>query len=244
MILIQRCLMTTLLALVLIGCQSDPADEQELQVHDVSGLEQRRLEAQLNALLEREDLALTGRVSLLENDRLAVNGPARLQREIADILNELRSGSASSATLTDASYRIRYWLLTMEPGEQTGLLPVPIQAILPALQDEFPGYSIRIGDYIESFHYGHTSSLAQINSGAGSRVMIRRMRPTDQGLEADFEVLARPIYEDRMAPRYQVNRLLANGQPVVVGRSYDQSEDGQPAYQVLLLQADRMDAAD
>ncbi|AKS40491.1 hypothetical protein [Wenzhouxiangella marina] len=242
--LIKRSLMAALLCLALVGCQSDPADEAQLQVHDVSGLEQRNLEAKLNALLEREDLALTGRVSLLENDQLAVNGPARLQQEIADILAALRSASPASETLDGATYRVRYWLLTMEPGEQTSALPTPIQAILPSLQDEFPGYAIRIGDYIESYHYGHEPRSTTINSGAGSRVSIRSMRPTADGLEAELEMTARPVYEDRMAPRYRIHRLLADGQPVVVGRSYDQADDGQPAYQVLLLQADLMEATD
>jgi len=242
--LIQQTLIIALLCFALTGCQSESADEPMLQVHDVVGIEQKNLEEQLNQLLQREDLALKGRVSLLENDRLAVNGPARLQAQISEILGELRSASRSSASLTDGTYRVRYWLLTMEMGEQTAALPEPLQALLPSLQDEFPGYAIKVGDFMESYHFEPQTRFMNISSGAGSRMTIMSARPTINGLELSFELWARAVYDDQMATRYDVNRLLVDGRPLVLGRTFMVAEEEQPAYQVLLAQADLIDAQD
>jgi len=147
-VLITLCLVT-----MILGCQPTEDDKHVLRVHDVSGLQQRDLDDRLNNLLDREDLALKGRVTLIEQDRLAVNGPEFLQQQIAGILDELR-GSESDSALDNTTYRVRYWILTMRRGEQTEDLPAPLSSIAPSLEAEFPDHALSISDFMESYHYG------------------------------------------------------------------------------------------
>lgn len=225
------------MASLLVGCQSEDEYQHLLQIHDVSGIQQQDLEAQLNDLLQREDLVLKGRVSLIETDQLAVNGPAQLQRQIASILADLKSELVKTETLTNATYRVRYWVLTMAPGEQIDDLPTPLQTVAPALREEFPNHAIQVSDFLESYHFG-PSEFARVNSGTGSRVILGDVRPTAEGLELTIDMLANPMVDGQSPPRYQINRLLRNGQPLVLGRSFARGEGNQSLYQLLLAQAD------
>ena len=130
-------------------------------------------------LLDREDLALKGRVTLIEQDRLAVNGPEFLQQQIAGILDELR-GSESDSALDNTTYRVRYWILTMRRGEQTEDLPAPLSSIAPSLEAEFPDHALSISDFMESYHYG-ASRNQTIESSAGGRAQLYRIAANDSG---------------------------------------------------------------
>jgi|GEM_PF-7117976 len=224
------------LTTMILGCQPSEDENDVLRVHDVSGLQQRDLDDRLNNLLDREDLALKGRVTLIEQDRLAVNGPEFLQQQIAGILDELR-GSEIDSALENATYRVRYWILTMRQEEQKEDLPGPLSSIAPSLEAEFPGYAISVSDFMESYHYG-TSRHQSIESSAGSRAHLTRMQPMARGLVASFELIAPRLGEAVGTPRYNVNRLLVDGQPIVLGRTFAVDASGEPIYQLLLAQAD------
>lgn len=229
-ILITLCLVT-----MILGCQPTEDDRHVLRVHDVSGLQQFDLDNRLNDLLNRDDLALKGRVTLIDQDRLAVNGPEFLQQQIAGILDELR-GSETDSALENATYRVRYWILTMRRGEQEETLPGPLNSIAPSLSAEFPGYTISVTDFMESYHYG-ASRHQNLASGAGSRIHLNLAQPTSDGLKMSF-ALDGPIREATQVPHYEVNRLLIDGQPIVLGRTFAVDESGEPVYQLLLAQAD------
>ncbi len=233
---------TLLFVSMIIGCQPTEDDDHVLRVHDVSGLQQRDLDDRLNNLLDREDLALKGRVTLIEQDRLAVNGPEFLQQQIAGILDELRRSESDSA-LDNTTYRVRYWILNMHRGEQEETLPGPLSSIAPSLSAEFPGHAFSVTDFMESYHFG-ASRNQNLVSGAGSRARLYRAQPTSEGLKTNFIFNAPTIGEASQVPQYEVNRLLIDGQPIVLGRTFGLDASGQPVYQLLLAQADLTESRD
>lgn len=227
--------------LMLAACQQTQAPGSEdsvLRVHDVSGMQVDELDDKLNDLLSREDLPLRGRVELLDDNRLAVNASRNLQNEIAALIDQLRDNESANAV--DRPFRVQYWFLRMARGEGSSDVPDSIATELAPLVKQFPGYSLSVEDYLETYHTPASRVGGNVSSGKGARVSVRSTESTEEGV-----MLRAQIYSpgQNSSIMYDVNHTIVPGKPFVLGQVHDGSEAAQASYQVLVARAEWTDTS-
>ncbi len=233
--------------LLLAACEpsgTPVSEEPMLRIHDVSGLRIESLDDNLNELLSREDLPLSGKVELLDENRLAVNASRYLQDEIAQILDELREQAPADAV--QRPFRVEYWFLRMAKTESSDDVPGYIADDLQPLLANYEGYSLSVEDYLESFHSG-SSSIDHISSGMRTNIFFRKVGSTRDEVMLNAHASARSGELGRSNPgiiRYAINHTLEPGKPLVLGRAHTGGSAGETSYQVLVAFAEWSDATD
>lgn len=237
--------LSLLLVMLLVGCvdvtgPSDDKDQPTLRVHDVSALNVERLDRKLNQLLGQEGSPLRGKVELMDDNRLAVNGSLALQHEIERLLEELGNDWESTTEVVVRPFRIQFWLLQMSKQEALEPLPADLDEVVRPIAREFPGFDVTVQDFIESFHVG-PARMQRLQSGAGTLLVLRGLQPTVDGVAVHARVQARPPNETGSQIQYQVNQTLQPGKALVLGRAHGGGMGEEATYQVLIARMEWTD---
>lgn len=231
-----------LLMLALSGCdlgEDESSDEKHvLRVYDVSALQVEQLDSTLDLLLDTENQPLRGRVELIDETRLAVNGSIQVQEEIERLLASLEVPGSKEEAALEREYRLQFWRLGLSPQHNDQSLPAGLEPVSDAISAHFPDHGIQVHDFVETF--GSTSgNNLNLNSGAGTRVHLRSLKLRPGGAHVIARISAEPPPNTTgEILQFSVNRDLPAGQPLVLGRLQSGLENDLPVYQVLVARMD------
>ncbi|MEE4637609.1 MAG: hypothetical protein V2J42_02590 [Wenzhouxiangella sp.] len=231
-----------LLMLALSGCDmgsGESSDEKHvLRVYDVSHMETEYLEGRLYRLLSGDHPALRGRVQLLDETQLAVNGSIHLQEEIASLLASLGQPAFTEEDSLEREYRLQFWRLGLSPQQNDQKLPAGLEPVSDAVSAHFPDHGTQVHDFVETF--GSTSGTNLLfESGVGTMVHIRslKLQPAGAHLIAEISAPSPPnVVGDFVS--FTINRNLKAGQPLILGRLQGGRENDLPVYEVLVARMD------